>query len=118
MISLSASWVSDRFRAFVGSCLYMTGYNNKEKGKKFILVLPMGIRLRRNRAGHTCGMLVNPKIETDRRSPGDKDITCRAEQMFERHDAGFGMSLSVKTADNRQVTETFPDRGRTDAKET
>lgn len=28
----------------------------------------MGIRLRRNIAGHTCGMLVNLVIETDRRS--------------------------------------------------
>jgi hypothetical protein len=46
----------------------MAGYNNKEKGKKFIQVLPMEIRLRRNIAGHTCGMLVNLVIETDRRS--------------------------------------------------
>jgi hypothetical protein len=64
-------------------------YNNKEKGKIFIYDPPIGIRLRRNRAGDTCGMLVNLEIETDRRSPGDKDIICRAEQMFKRHDAGM-----------------------------
>jgi hypothetical protein len=46
----------------------MTGYNNKEKGKGFIGVLLIEIRLRRNRAGDTCGMLVNLEIETDRRS--------------------------------------------------
>lgn len=89
MLSLPGQWDPYRPRAAGLPGRFKAGYNNKEKGKKFIQDLPMGIRLRRNSAGDTRGILVNPQIETDRRSPGDKDITCRAEQMFKRHDAGM-----------------------------
>jgi hypothetical protein len=64
-------------------------YKNKEKDKLFIIVLPIEIRLRVDNAGDTCGIMMNPKIKTDMKIPGGKDITCRAEQMFNRPDAGM-----------------------------
>lgn len=54
--------------AFGVSCRPTTGYINKENRKNYILVLLIGIRLRRNSTGDTRGMLMNLEIETDRRS--------------------------------------------------
>jgi hypothetical protein len=46
------------------------GYKNKEKGNLFIEVLPIGIRLRVDNAGDTCGSMMNPKTQTDLKISG------------------------------------------------
>jgi len=51
-------------------------------------MVPIGIRLREEMAGDTCGTVMNPKFKTAEEFRMKKTSQHRAEQMFKRHDAG------------------------------
>jgi hypothetical protein len=40
-------------------------YKSKKKGKFFIVLIPITTRLRVDNAGDTCGITMNPDIQTD-----------------------------------------------------